>query len=269
MNFALSRKVISQNIAVAIALFQRDFVVARKEFFSDLINLITWPTSLTITFGYVLPAVGQDAAFGAFLLVGAIATTYFYLAIGFGSELVNDFETTRYVEYMVVLPFSSYHFLFIQRICTFALHSTILALPLLPVGKLLLGPILNLQHFSLAKLIVIMLLSGFFFGFFALWLASWVPNNRAFSNVWRRVYTPMQLLGCYWFSFATAYKVFGKYALVTLLNPLTLMTEGIRACVLGQEGYLSYWLCAATLTIYIVIFGSYGLWKMKQRLDLL
>lgn len=260
---------IVQNLRIYKSLFERDLIVARKDFFSDVINLVTWPTSLTITFGYVLPAVGQDAYYGAFLLIGALATTYFYLAVGFGSALVNDFETLRYIEYQMVLPLSSYRFLFWQRVLMFALHSTILSIPLLPVGKLLLGSVLDLQYFAPFKFMAIMLLSGIFFGFFALWLASWVPDNRAFSSVWRRIYTPMQLTGCYWFSFATAYKVFGLYALIGLLNPLTLMTEGIRAAVLGQTKYLSYWGCFIGLLMYVFLFASYSFYKLKKRLDLL
>lgn len=257
------------NMTIFRHLMVRDVTVLKKEFLGDLVNVFTWPLSLAVTFGYVLPQFGMDVTYGSFLLIGALASTFFYLAVGFGSELVNDFVSLRSIDFFVILPATSYHFFLVQRVFSFAVHAMTLSLPLIPIGKLLLGDKLNLVNLCVAKLLLITFMSGIFFGFFALWLASWVPNNRAFSQVWRRIYTPMQLLGCYWFSYTMAGKVFGWWGLLTLVNPLTFMCEGTRAAVFGPTDYMNFWVSVAALLIYTILFGGYAMYKLKRRLDLL
>ena len=257
------------NARIFIQLMRRDVRVLSREFVGDLINAVTWPASLAITFGYVLPSVGMDQQYGSFLLIGALASTFFYLSLGMGNELVGDFTSLRCIDFYFTLPASSYQFVLLQRVISFALHSVFVSLPLLPIGKLLLGSRMDLSQLSIVKLLLIQLAAGIFFGFFGLWLAAWIPTNRAFNSVWRRVYTPMQLLGCYWFSFATGFNVFAYVTCIALLNPLTYMCEGVRAAVMGQEGYLNFWLCLVVLIGYTVVFGWYAMCKLKQKLDLL
>ena len=260
----------ASNVQIFLHLLRRDFIVIKKEFVNDLINVITWPTALAVTFGFVLPSFGMDPKYGSFLLVGAMATTFFYLAVGLGSELVSDFEMLRGIDFYMIVPASSYHFYLIQRVFSFALHSMMLSLPLLPVGKILLAERLDLSHASVFKFLLIMYASGIFFGFFALWLASWVPTNRAFGNVWRRVYTPSQLIGCYWFSFAQARTVFGNWSVISLFNPLTFMCEGVRAAIFGPDaGFINFWVSLLVLLFYIAAFGGYAMYRLKRRLDLL
>lgn len=258
-----------KNAQIFLNLLMRDLTVIKKDFFSDLINIVTWPTSLAITFGYVLPAVGMAPEMGSFLLVGSIATTFFYLAIGMGSDLVSDFSSLRFINSQLVTPITSHHVLLLQRVCSFALYSVMLSVPILPIGKLLLAQRLDLSHFSLLKFIMIVVECGFFFGFFGLFLAAIIENNRALSNVWRRIYTPMQLFGCYWFSFKMGQEVFSWPAYFMLLNPVTLMTEGVRASVFGQEQYLNFWISFTLLLGYITLLALYSFSRLKNRLDLL
>ncbi len=257
------------NARIFLQMTRRDVRVLSREFAGDLINAVTWPASLAITFGYVLPAIGMDPKYGSFLVVGAIASTFFYLALGFGNELVSDFCSLRCIDYYFTLPASSYRAVLIQRVLSFTAHSVFITLPLLPIGKLILGDRMDLSQVSIIKLVLMMTACGVFFGFFGLWLASWIATPRAFNSVWRRVYTPLQLLGCYWFSFFMGYKVFGFAALIALTNPLTYMCEGVRAAVLGQSEHMNFWLCLVVLIAYTSVFGWYAMRKLRRRLDLL
>lgn len=258
-----------QRARLFINLLYMDFKVIKQEFVGDLINAITWPASLALNFGYILPAFGMEQSYGSFLLIGAMATTYFYLAIGFASELVSDFEGERCIDYHVILPMPSYKMFVMQRVVSFALHATALAAPLLPIGKLLLGSRLDLTFFAPFKLLLILLMSGMFFGFFALWLAAYLPSTRAISNAWRRVYTPLLMAGCYWYSFQMGQKVFPNAIIITLFNPLTYMTEGVHAAVMGPSLYLHYWICCGALLAAICLMGAAAMHCLRSRLDLL
>lgn len=265
----MTRTEIINNILIFKNLLKRDLIVIKKDFFGDLINIVTWPLSLSITFGYILPAFGMKQDYGSFLLVGALASTLFYLAIGLASELVNDFESMRCIDTQLTIPLSSYKILLFQRVTTFALHSMALSIPLLPMGKFLLGDRFSLANFALGKFFLVMLVSGIFYGFFALMLAGLINNTRSLSNVWRRIYTPMQLLGCYWFSYKMAQQVFYWLSILTLFNPLTYMTEGVRCAVFGQSEYMNFWLSMTILIIQTVLLGWYSFYLLRKRLDLL
>lgn len=248
-------------------LLWRDFLVIKKDFWGDVINMVTWPTSLAITFGYVLPAFGMDKNYGSFLLIGSLATSFFYLAVGFAAELVNDFEGLRTIDFHLVLPFPSFHILFLQKVVSFALHAVLLAVPLLPMGKILLGDRLNFQNFCWWKFVLIFVSAGLFFGFFALLLSGYVKNQRTFNSIWRRVYTPMLFLGCFWFSFKMAKQSFPKLYYLSLLNPLTYIAEGIRSSVFGPADYMPFWMSFGLLSAFIVMSGFFAFKKLKQRLD--
>jgi ABC-2 type transport system permease protein len=257
------------NVKIFFELMRRDCVIIRREFLSDFINALTWPLTNAITFGLVLPQFGMDRAYGSFLLIGSLAVTFFYLAVSLAETLVNDFGSLRGIDFFLILPASNYQLVLIQRVMSFALHATVVSVPLLPIGKLVLGDRMDLSQFSMIKFILIMLVSAQFYGFFALWLASWIPNSRHFMSVWRRIYTPSQLIGCYWFSLAMALKVIGWKAYIALLNPLTYMCEGVRSAVFGPKGYMPFWLAFGLLCVYSIVFGAYAMGKLRKRLDLL
>jgi len=256
-----------RNVLMVKNLLWRDFLIIKKDFMGDVINMVTWPTSLSITFGYILTAFGMDRNYGSFLLVGSLATSFFYLAVGLGAELVNDFEGMRAIEFYQVLPFPSFHMVFFQKIVSFGLHSVMLAVPLLPMGKLLLGERLDLHNLSLVKFCMIFMSAGIFFGVFALVLAGYIKNQRTFNSVWRRVYTPMLFTGCFWFTFKMAQKSFPVLSYIALCNPLTYIAEGIRASVFGQEGYLPFWISQGAVLGFIMIGSYFAFKRLKERLD--
>ncbi|KKL18151.1 hypothetical protein LCGC14_2478410, partial [marine sediment metagenome] len=49
--------------------------------------------------------------------------------------------------------------------------------------------------------------------------------------------------------------------------PIMLSTEAIRASVLGQSGYLPFWLSVSAIWFFILIFSTFGIMKIKKRLD--
>ncbi len=265
----MEERVMLKNIRIFKHLMMRDATVLKKDFLGDLINVVTWPTSLAITFGHVLPAFGMIETYGSFLIVGALGTSFFYLAVGLATNLINDFEGMRFIESQLITPVSSYKVVLMQRVTTFALHSFALSAPLLLVGKLLLGPKLSFVDFSLWKFMVIMTTTSFFFGFFALALAASFESTRSIAAVWRRIYTPMLLLGCYWFSFNMAQKVYPRAVYLTLGNPLTFIIEGIRVSVFGQAEYINFLLCEAVLLGYCCLLAAFSFSRIRRRLDLL
>lgn len=258
---------IYKQLTVFFRLMQRDFYVFSQDFKGDVLNMVIWPTSLVFTFGYVLPTFGLDPQYGCFMLVSSLATGFFYLAISFASNLLDDLENSRSIESFLILPHLPHSLFFFQKATTFALYSTMLGTTLLPIGKLLLGTKLDLTHFSFFKLILIFLTTGYFFGFFHLFLGSLIKNHRMFSHVWRRLYTPMQLLGCYWFSLKMLKTSYPAIAYVAIFNPLTYASEGIRAAVFGAEGSINFWISWTLLLCACAATALAARLVLQKRLD--
>ena len=254
-------------LSIFLRLMQRDFYVFSRDFKGDALNMIVWPTSLVFTFGYVLPTFGLDPQYGCFMLVSSLATGFFYLAISFASNLLDDLINTKSIESYLVIPYLPHSLFFFQKTTTFALYSATLGITLLPIGKLFLGNKLSFQHFSAIKFSLIMLVAGYFFGFFHLFLGAFIKNHRMFSHVWRRLYTPMQLLGCYWFSLKMLFSSYPAIASIAILNPLTYASEGIRAAVFGPEGSINFWISLAILLIQCIIAALAATCMLRKRLD--
>ena len=56
-------------------------------------------------------------------------------------------------------------------------------------------------------------------------------------------------------------------AYANLANPLLYPMEGMRAAIVGQEGFINYWLCLAAIILCSGILIALSLWLFKKRLD--
>ena len=106
-----------------------------------------------------------------------------------------------------------------------------------------------------------------FIGFFSIFVASIVKDMGHINKVGIRILFPMWIFGGGQFPWKTIYSLSPKFAYVVFVNPLLYMSEGIHAAVLGQEGYLPFWICLIALWIFTGAFGWLGIARLKKRLD--
>jgi ABC-type multidrug transport system permease subunit len=213
-----------------------------------------------------MPYFGLNPEYGSFIWVGTIVTMAFFESIYGASDLVNDFENDKVIEYSLVLPISA-PLVFIKTALSISLDAAVLSIFLVPLGKILLMDRLALHNFSIIKFIIIFMSMNLFFGFFALWIASWAKNGKNFSYVYRRVVNPIWIFGGYQFTWLVLYKAFPQWGLLLLCNPLTYAFEGLRSAILGPVGYINFWACVGALWLFTIIFAYWSLRWMKQRLD--
>src|SRR6185295_9916165 len=122
-------------------------------------------------FGYFMPQYGARADFGTFILVGAIAGYGFFEVIGKVGVLLSDLETDRTILHTLSLPLPA-AWVFSSIAISWAIRSLINSVLLFPVGKLLLWTQFDLGKIAYFDLLLMLLISNLFFGFFALWLTS-------------------------------------------------------------------------------------------------
>lgn len=253
-------------LATVYHLIRRDLRVFRGEFWGKFIDTAILLFTTVVVFSYFLPSYGLKSDYGPFLLIGVIAGFGFFEVIGKVSVFIADMEGDRTILYTLTLPIPSW-LVFAYFGISWGLHSSLIALLLFPLGKLLLWSQFDLGNISVLKLLLIFLMSNLFFGFFALWLASVLKKMGSMSHLFVRVVNPMYSFGGWLFSWASVYKLSPMIAYVLLINPLFYSMEGMRAASLGQEGYLPFWLSMGGLTAFTLAFAWDAIRRLQKRLD--
>jgi ABC-2 type transport system permease protein len=247
-------------------LIRRDLRVFREDFWGKLIDTGLLLFTTIIIFGYFLPSYGLASDYGSFLLVGVIAGFGFFEVIGKVSMMIADMEGDRTILYTLTLPIPS-RLVFVYLAISWATLSSIMSLLLFPLGKLLLFSQFDLSKIHLLKFPLIFIAANLFFGFFALWLSAVLKNMSNLSHLFMRVINPMYSFGGWWYSWKTIYKISPAIGYLHFINPLLYVMEGMRAAVLGQEGYLPFWFCLTALTAFTWLIGWDAIRRLQKRLD--
>ncbi len=222
-------------------LLWRDIIVLRKNVLNRIFDAIIWSgTNILISY-YILPAFGIEQKFGILIWVGTILTMAFFEAGYAAQELVTDRSGNYHVGYLLTLPLPSW-LVIIKLGCTIALNCMVLSIFMLPLGKLVLQNHLDLSSMSIIKFILIFIAINFFCGSFGIWVFSWAQSTVRFSEIWRRVFNPLWAFGGYQFTWMKFHQTFPRFSLVALINPLTYGFEGLRASILGNSGFIPFWI---------------------------
>ncbi len=239
-------------------LLATDFSIFRETFKDKIIDLSIWVAITAAIMGYVMPAFGLSADYGSFQLAGLIASAGLFELFSSVMKMVSDFEGDRVIDYHLTLPIPSR--LVLCKIMTYyALNAIILSLCVLPMGKLVLWSQFDLTKIAPIKLLIITVTTGIFYGAFTLWLAGMLENMSRIGSLWMRFIFPLWFLGGFQFSWMVLHKLFPMLAYINLVNPMMYVMEGTRAAVLGQEGYLPFWISVLALVCFSLICGSFAL----------
>lgn len=247
-------------------LLKTDIYIHKQTLIDECINITFWLVSSLLIFAYIYPRMGMQESFGAFFAIGGIAAYPFWCAQNASTTFLADMEGNQTIAYFFTLPIKSY-FVVIKQMLGYALKTVIPSLFILPLSKLILWNKIDFSHFSFFKFILIFCMIQLFCGAFSLFVASLVKNLMHLDKIGIRILFPMWFLGCSNFSWFTLNQYNSLFAKLCLLNPLIYTMEGIHAAVLGQEGYLSFYLCLGMLFFFTILFAVLAIIYLKKRLD--
>jgi len=209
---------------------------------------------------------GAHSGYAAFFVVGAISSFGFVDIVGKVGLLTADLQGDKTINHTLVMPIRS-EWVFYYIGLSWALTASLVSILLFPIGKLLVFNELDLSSISYGRLIIMFITINVFFGFFALWLTGVLKNLRNLSSLWLRYIAPMWMFGCYTYSWESAYQMSHALGVVSLINPMIYVMEGMRGAVLGQEGYLPFWGCLFALWGFVVLCTWDAIRRLKKRLD--
>ena len=244
-----------------------DLIIFKQLIFDKFIDLAIWVSLSTLVTAYILPYFGLNPDFGLFQLGGLIAAAgLFEMGNSNVVDLVSDFEGDRIISFNLTLPIPSWVALVSKAGYYFIIY-TILALLMIPIGKICLWSQFDLASVNYLKLLLAIFASSLFYASFALWIASITPNMSKFGQVWTRFIFPMWFLGGFQFSWMASYKTIQSFAMANLINPMIYITEAVRCALLGQEGYLNFWLCILVILLFAALSFYFGIKSLRKKLD--
>lgn len=247
-------------------LVRTDLRIFRKVAVGKWIDMFIWISTITMVFAYIMPAFGLTRTYGVFMIASMCSTAGLFQTFAYVAELVADIEGDKIVSYHFTLPFNSW-MVFLQQIICSTIKFMALGALVLPAGKLMLWNSFSLAQISYSKYLIIFTLSNIFYAILGLWTACFVQRLLRMDSVWMRMIYPLWFLGCFQFSWLSLHKVAPILAYVDLLNPITYISEGTRAAVIGQQGSINFWICVVVLICFIGVGSFHSIARMKKRLD--
>jgi ABC-2 type transport system permease protein len=244
-------------VAAFAGLCQRDlWVIVRHDLAGFLAQALLQPLFYLFVFGRVLPEIGAArGSYGALLLPGILALTLFLTSLQNTSlPLVIEFSFTKEIEDRLLAPLPAAA-VGLQKMLVAALRGIVASILVLPFAQLILPGGAHLAGANWPALVA-MFLAGSIAGAALGLVLGTAVQPRQINVVFAVVLTPIIFTG------ATFYPWQGLaglrwFQVVTLFNPLTYVSEGLRAALTSGPHLAAGWI-ALGVAASIVLFGVLG-----------
>jgi len=259
------------------AMMAREFRVLGRNAPSTFIRAVLQPLLFAFVFAYVMPKIGSgfsvapSAAGGgsinfATILVPGLMGSMFLMQGMFGTTmpLIMEFSWQRTIEDRALAPVPI-RVLGIQKITAGAIQAFIGAAIVFPVvywvhapGQ---GPHVHVANWFL--LAVVMVFSSTLTASLGLWLGT-VVDPRKIQMIFAVILLPITMLGCVYYPWSALHAI-RWLQIVTLINPMVYMTEGLRAALTPGLGHMALWAIMLALVGGTLVFGGMAVRTFRNR----
>ncbi len=252
-----------------IAILQRDLVVTGRELVQFLLQAMVQPLFFLFIFGKVLPGIGLAAGgFAALLLPGIVSLSGMLAAIqGVTLPLVLDLGFAREIDDRLLAPLPVW-MVAAEKVIFGTLRGAFAAACIFPMAVLILGPSFSVRPDRIGVLVLMVFLTGATGASIGMLIGT-IVRAEFISLMFALIFTPLIFTGCTYYPWA-ALKSIRWFQVLTLVNPLTYCSEGLRyAMVKPSGGYelptLDVRLVTIALIIGIAICYTLGLRTFRKR----
>ena len=249
---------------VFLALLHRDMRVARKELPFFLLRTALQPLLFIIVFGFLLPKMGfMRSSYTATLLPGILAVSLTFSSIqAVALPMVQDFGWTNEIEDRLLAPVPT-RLIAAEKIVSGVLQGFISAAFVLPVARLIMGPIPGLTLERFPEVVLIVVLGATAFSALGLLLGTAISPQQI-GLMFSVIIAPMLFFGCAYYPWAGLSAVpFMKYAV--LINPLVYVAEGMRGALTPGVPHMPLLVSVVALVVIGVIFWILGIRSFERR----
>jgi ABC-2 type transport system permease protein len=214
-----------------LAIWRRDLIVARREFLSFMIQALFQPFFFLFVFGKVLPLIGAaQPDYATFLLPGMVAmTTMLTTAQSLIMPLVLDLGHAHEIEDRLLAPLSV-HLVALEKVLFATLRGLIGGAMIFPLAAWMFGAGYQVRGDTIGMVIGLMILTALASAAFGLTLGSLIQPAQM-SLIFAVVFMPLIYTGCTFYPWIQLNHI-PWFMVLTLLNPLTYASEGLRAVMM-------------------------------------
>ena len=251
-------------VRVFFAILLRDMTVARRELPYFLIRTTLQPILFVIVFGFLLPRMGLvPHAFTTMMIPGIVALSLAMSAIqSVALPMVADFGYTKEIEDRLLAPIPT-ALVAIEKIVAGVIQGMIAAAFVLPIARLIMGPIPGLTFANLGLLVLVTVLSGTAFSAMGMFLGTAIAPQQI-GLMFAVILAPMIMFGCTYYPWVGLERVpLIKY--IVLINPLVYVSEGMRASLTPTIPHMPLAVLLAALVAICVLFLWLGLRAFRRR----
>ncbi|MET0641360.1 MAG: ABC transporter permease [Jiangellaceae bacterium] len=245
------------------AILGRDIVVTGKEIGAFLAQVLLQPLFILFVFGKVLADLGFTTNnYALVLLPGVISLTSFLTALQSTSfPLAIDFSWTKEIEDRLLAPLPT-DFVAVEKIVYATLRALVAAVIMFPLAYLMLGS-LALSWSDLPMLAVFLVLGSLVGSAVGLTLGTFVEPQRM-QLVFALVLTPLLFTGSVQFPWP-ALEHLRWFQVISALNPMTYLSEGLRGQMLPDTPHIPTWICLVALGGFLTVFTVTGAVGFRRR----
>lgn len=209
------------------AILQRDVTVTCREFIPFLLQALMQPLFFLFIFGKVLPGIGLAAGnFAALMLPGIVALTGMISAMqGVTLPLVLDLGFAREIDDRLLSPLPVW-WVALEKVIFGALRGVIASSVIFPLGWLILGSGFAVRVDRIPVLIGMVILTGCVGSTIGLLMGTVIKPDQI-SLMFTLIFTPLLFTGCTYYPWGALQNIHW-FQILTLLNPLTYASEGLR-----------------------------------------
>jgi len=250
--------------SVFLALLRRDIRVARKELIFFLIRTTMQPLLFLVVFGYLLPKMSfVGRGYQTALLPGILAVSLSLSAIqSVALPMVQDFGWTKEIEDRLLAPVPT-RVVAAEKIVAGMLQGFIAAAFVLPIARIVMGPIAELSWSHAGEVVAVVLLGALAFSALGMWLGTAIAPQQI-GLMFSVIIAPMIFFGCAYYPWRGLDAVpVVKY--LVLVNPMVYVSEGMRAALTPSVPHMPLPIVGVALVIVTTVFWRLGIRSFYKR----
>ena len=246
------------------ALVRRDVHVVSRELPFFLLRTTLQPIMFTFVFGYLLPKMGfVQQGYTAALLPGILGVSLAFASVqAVALPMVADFGWTLEIEDRLLAPVPTW-VIALEKVIAGTAQGVIAALFVLPVARLIMGPIAGLDFAHFGVVVGMTLLGAFAFSAFGLLLGTAIRGEQI-GLMFGLIVAPMIFFGCAYYPWK-ALSAAPIVQTLVLVNPLVYVSEGMRGALTPSLPHMNLAVVAGALVLLSAIFMAVGLRTFDRR----
>ena len=246
-----------------LAILRRDLFVTGREFPIFLAQVILQPLFLLFVFGKVLTELGyaqadyQQVLFPGLVALAAVLTGLQSTAL----PLVIEFSYSNEIEDRLLAPLPV-GAVAVEKVVFAAMRGFVAGAVMFPIGIWILGSVPWRASTGVA-VVVMMVLGSLLGAAMGLILGTYVPPNRI-NVTFALVLTPLIFTGSSQYPWPSLGHI-RWFQVVSALNPMTYVSEGLRGLMAPQVPHISTGICFVVAVGYLLVLMVVGMYGFNRR----